>query len=149
MPDALRQGMPGVSERELLVILSRARKTLSDPSHFSGRYFAEDASGRWCPVGASQAVRFNLEGALVHAAGTDARDALSALFEIFAVASPTLSERLKHRAVAPLMHDEALAMLDDAIAHVTLATARSRSGTRMKAVTDEELARAVAKPRRG
>ena len=141
--------MPSLSDQELLVILGRARMTLSDSSHFAGRHFAEDADGRWSPVGSAQAVRFNLEGALVHAAGSEARDAWPALREVFAIASPVLSERLKHRASAPLTHAEALAMLDDAIAHLSRRTARHRSGTQMRAVSAEELARTVAKIRRG
>jgi hypothetical protein len=82
-------------------------------------------------------VRFNLEGALVHAAGRDAREALAAIFEVFEAASPKARARL--RTAAPLLtHSEALALLDQAMVYLGFPNARKQSTTRLRAVTPDD-----------
>jgi hypothetical protein len=105
-------------DQELLVILNRARTLLSDAHGWSSRYYAEDQSGRWVPVGSSAAVRFNLEGALVHAAGRDVRGALPAIFELFGEVSTRALARLKATPSA-LTYSEAVSLLDESMAKLS------------------------------
>jgi hypothetical protein len=121
--------MTALGDQELLIILNRARTLLSDPHSWSGRYYAEDESGRWVPVGSSAAVRFNLEGALVHAAGRDVRGALPAIFEIFGAVSTTALARLKS-APSSLTHEDAITLLDDAMAKLSSPSIPTRSELR-------------------
>jgi len=141
-------GMTGLGSQELLVILRRARALLSDPSHWTGRHYAENAEGRWIPVGSSQATRFNLEGALVHAAGRDAREALAAIFDVFGEASPEILARLRSTLAPSLTHSEALALLDAAIVHLSFVAERKQSGTRLRAITPDHAAPHGTKTRR-
>jgi hypothetical protein len=61
---------------ELLGILVSARDMLADESRWSPVHIATDEDGRWLPVGSHQASRFNLQGAVIRAAGHRARDAM-------------------------------------------------------------------------
>lgn len=124
--------MSALGDQELLVILNRARTLLSDPRSWSSRYYAEDDEGRWVPVGSSAATRFNLEGALVHAAGRDVRVALPAILELFGVVSADARSRLKN-APASLTHSEALQLLDDTMAKLSSPNIPVRSELRPRA----------------
>jgi hypothetical protein len=125
--------MAVLGDQELLIILDRARTLLSEPSSWSARYYAEDESGRWVPVGSSAAVRFNLEGALVHAAGRDVRGALPAIFELFGAVSAKALARLKTSPSA-LTYREAVSLLDETMAKLSQPSAPTRSEVRPRAL---------------
>lgn len=125
--------MAALGDQELLVILNRARTLLSEPSSWSSRYYAEDDSGRWVPVGSSAAARFNLEGALVHAAGRDVRGALPAIFELFGAVSATALARLK-TSPSSLTYRDAVSLLDDTMAKLSQPSAPTRSELRPRAL---------------
>jgi len=132
--------MTALGDQELLVILNRARMLLSDPGNWSPRYYAEDEHGRWVPVGSSAAVRFNLEGALVHAAGRDVRGALPAIFEIFGAVSAEALARLKNASTS-LTHREAVALIDDAMAKLSAPSVPTRSELRPRAIAPGDATR--------
>jgi len=146
----LKRGMGRLGDQELLVILNRARTLLSDPSRWSDQHYAEDESGRWIPVGSSQAARFNLEGALMHAAGRDAREAIAAIFDVFAVTAPQELERLKRRPSSTLTHAEAIALLDQAMRQLSEPPVRKQSGVHpITVLPDGEEMPEEAKTKRG
>jgi len=141
--------MTVLDDQELLAIVRRAHTMLSDANHWCPRHYAEDAAGQWIPVGSEQAERFNLEGALVHAAGRDARSALAPILEIFRAVSPEALARLKTTSSAALTRSQALALLEAAIAHLSFRTVRKRSGTHLRAVMPKNGAPLGKKTRRG
>lgn len=107
-----------VDSRELLEILTSARNLLSDASRWSAVHIAADINGRWVPVGSDAARRFNLQGAVIRAAGYRARDAMKgAEGALGSVSSPTFARVLTSPQV--MTHAEALAWLDTAISSLT------------------------------
>jgi hypothetical protein len=128
-----------LSDQELLSIVRIAYVTLSDPRRWSARHYAENAAGQWTPVGSKQAQRFNLEGALVHAAGRDARSAVPAILEVFDAIAPEARARMKATSTALLTHSEALELLESTIAHLSLRSVRKQSGTHLRAVLPHDL----------
>lgn len=128
----MQLGMTVLGDQELLVILNRARTLLTDPSHWASRHYAEDDTGRWVPVGSSRAVRFSLEGALVNAAGRDAREALPAILELFREVSSDAVVRLKPTS-ASLTHAEALELIDETMRRLSAPPVVTESGLRPSA----------------
>lgn len=129
--------MTALGDQELLVILNRARMLLSDPRNWSQKHYAEDETGRWTPVGSSAAVRFNLEGALVHAAGRDVRGALPGIFQIFGAVAPDALARIK-TAPTTFTHAEVLSLLDEAMASLSAPSVPIRSELRPRAAGPED-----------
>jgi hypothetical protein len=107
-----------VDSRELLEILTSARNLLSDESRWSDVHIAADVDGRWVPVGSDAAVRFNLQGAVIRAAGYRARDAMKTA-EI--ALGSALSVPFARALTSPqaMTHSEALAWLDAASSSLT------------------------------
>jgi hypothetical protein len=130
--------MTVLGDQELLAIVRRAYTTLSDSSRWSARHYAEDSTGRWAPVGSEQARRFNLEGALMHAAGSDARSALAPILEIFQAIDPAAPARRRATSTNLLTRSEALALLEAAMAHLSFRPVRKQSGTHLRAVMPED-----------
>lgn len=141
--------MTVLGDQELFAIVRRAHTILSDAKHWTPRHYAEDAAGRWAPVGSEQARRFNLEGALVHAAGGNARSALAAILGVFREIAPEAPARMKATATSSLTHPEALALLELAMAHLSVRPARKRSGTHLRVTLPEDLAPLSKKIDRG
>jgi hypothetical protein len=128
-----------LSDQELLAIIRRAHVMLSDPTRWSGRHYAENAEGQWTPVGSKHARRFNLEGALVHAAGRDVRSALPVILAILHALAPEVLARMKATSTQPLTHAEALGLLELAMAHLSFRPVRKQSGTHLRAVLPDEV----------
>jgi hypothetical protein len=122
-----------MTEDELLLIVRRARVILEDPERWSGHYFAADHAGHWVPVGNDGATRFNLDGALIRAAGDMGREAAAAIKSLFALSCPRLFHRVSST-TQPLTHKEALEVLDAAIERLC-APRSSSSGFRLRKVT--------------
>lgn len=131
--------MTELSDQELLAIVRRAYVTLSDPGRWSGRHYAENAEGQWTPVGSERARRFNLEGALVHAAGRDTRSALPAILDVFRTIAPEALDHMKATSRSPMTHSEALELLEAAIAHLSFRPLRKQSGTHLRAVLPDDV----------
>ena len=110
-----------MTNRELLSVVRAARMLVSDPAKWNRRNYAEDESGRWVPVGSDRAVTFNLMGALVRAAGASNRHALGPILQAFADTSPQFWGQWTRDPLRPLTREQALMMLDRAIAHLSLA----------------------------
>ncbi|HVW29765.1 MAG TPA: hypothetical protein VHC69_30585 [Polyangiaceae bacterium] len=91
-----------------------ARDLLADRSRWSPVHIATDVDGRWVPVGDNNAVRFNLQGAVIRAAGRRARDAMKAAESALRTCS---SEAFARTLVSPraMTHTEALAWLHGAV----------------------------------
>ena len=107
-----------MDSRELLEILTSARNLLSDASCWSAVHIAADVNGRWVPVGSDAARRFNLQGAVIRAAGYRARDAMKAAEgALQGVSSATFARVLT--SPQAMTHTEALAWLDAAISSLT------------------------------
>jgi hypothetical protein len=137
-----------VERRELLEILTSAQDLLADGSRWSPLHIATDENGRWVPVGNRSAMRFNLQGAVIRAAGYRARDAMKAVDSVLrpcssdAFASTLTSSR-------PVTHEEALAWLGLAASALTAqmnseAPVRSPtgvSGTMLKVAEANAIAR--------
>lgn len=98
---------------ELLPIVRAARALVSDPAKWNGRNYAEDAEGRFVPVGSERAVSFDLKGALVRAAKNAPRSSLQEIFQVFAETSPRLYAQLLSQ--RPLTREQALEILDRTI----------------------------------
>src|SRR5215471_6675308 len=103
-----------VDSRELLEILTSARNLLSDASRWSADHIAADVNGRWVPVGSDGARRFNLQGAVIRAAGYRARDAMKAAENTLGSVSSTAFARVL-TSPQVMTHSEALAWLYSSI----------------------------------
>ena len=100
--------------QELLEILSSARDVLADSSHWSPVHIATDEGGRWVPVGYGNAVRFNLQGAVIRAAGSRARDVMNAAESALRTCSSETFARTLSSSRS-MTHAEALEWLDGAV----------------------------------
>jgi hypothetical protein len=139
-----------VEVRELLEILTSARDLLADRTRWSPVHIATDENGRWVPVGNDSAVRFNLQGAVIRAAGYRARDAMKAAESALRTCSTETFARTL-TSPRPMTHPEALAWLEAAISALmarmsgdVAASASSRagvSGTILKVSEADVLAR--------
>ena len=107
-----------MDSRELLEILSSARSLLADVSCWSAAHIAADGNGRWVPVGSNDARRFNLQGAVIRAAGHRAREAMKAAESALGSASSPGFARVLTSPHA-MTHAQALAWLDSAIFTLT------------------------------
>jgi hypothetical protein len=107
-----------VDSRELLEILSSARSILSDASCWAAAHIAADVNGRWVPVGSDDARRFNLQGAVIRAAGYRARETMKAVESALGGASSATFARVLTSPQA-MTHTEALEWLDAAISSLT------------------------------
>lgn len=101
--------------REILEVLASARDLLAEKSRWSPVHIATDDNGRWVPVGHGGATRFNLQGAVIRAAGYRARDAMKATESALRACSSEVFARTLN-SPRPMMHGDALAWLDAAIA---------------------------------
>jgi hypothetical protein len=111
---------------EIIEILAAARRLLEDPSHWSPVHMAADANGRWVPVGDTSAERFNLQGAVIRAAGFRAREVMKMTESALGACS---SEGFARTLMSPgsLTHSEALAWLDGAASLLAMLPARYSS----------------------
>lgn len=134
--------------RELVEILRSARELLADISRWSPLHMATDENRRWVPVGNDNAARFNLQGAVIRAAGYHARDAMkTAENALRTCSSDAFASTL--RSPRPMTHLEALEWLDAAIAVLAVemgcelpATSRSSvSGLMLRVSEAEAIAR--------
>jgi hypothetical protein len=137
-----------VEVRELLEILNSARDLLADRFSWSPVHIATDKNGRWVPVGNRSAARFNLQGAVIRAAGSRARDAMKAAESVLRTCS---SEAFASTLTSPrrMTHAEARAWLEAAISALTAQMGREMparsptgvSGTMLKASEADAIAR--------
>jgi len=107
-----------VEVRELLEILISARDLLADGSRWSPLHIAVDENDHWVPVGQINAARFNLQGAVIRAAGYRARDAIRAAENALRNCSlETFARTLI--TPRPMTHAEALEWLETAVSLLT------------------------------
>jgi hypothetical protein len=117
-----------VEVRELLEILAAARRLLADGSRWSPVHIATDANGRWVPVGTTDATRFNLQGAVIRAAGFRAREVMKDAESALRMRS---SDTFAGMLASPrqMTHAEALAWLDTAASLLVSLSAASSAGS--------------------
>jgi len=124
--------------------LASARQLLADASHWSPVHIATDANGRWVPVGDASAERFNLQGAVIRAAGFRAREVMKRTESALGACS---SEGFARTLTSPrsMTHAEALAWLDAAASLLAVLPARyassGASGLILKVSEAEAIAR--------
>ena len=112
-----------VEVNELLEILTSARDLLAERSRWSPVHIATDENGCWVPVGHIDAVRFNLQGAVIRRAGYRAREAMKAAESALRTcAAETFARTLM--APRPMTHLEALEWLDAAISLLAMQMGR-------------------------
>ena len=112
-----------VELQELLETLASARDLLGDRSRWSPVHIATDEKGRWVPVGDDNAVRFNLQGAVIRAAGHRARDAMKATESALRTRASEVFARTL-RSPRPMRYTEALEWLDAAISVLAMQMGR-------------------------
>jgi hypothetical protein len=98
----------------LLHTLREARSLICSAERWIPRGFAEDADGRWRPVGSDDAVRFSVLGALVRVGG-GSRELAQSARKLLQECAPETYARM---ASATLTHADALTMLDAAVARL-------------------------------
>lgn len=75
---------------------------VDDPTRWAERNFAEDLAGGWVPVGSERAVKFNLAGAVIKAAGASSREVMRAMSELLCNAPEALeTERWRQARAFP------------------------------------------------
>ena len=105
--------------RQLIETLTSARDLLEDRLRWSPVHIATDENGRWVPVGDDSATRFNLQGAVIRAAGHRARDVMKATeHALRAYSSESFARTLL--SPRPMRHAEALEWLNTAISVLAL-----------------------------
>ena len=130
---------------ELLPIVRAARALVAKPEAWSARNYAEDETGRFVPVGDARAAKFNLEGALVRAAGLSARAAVDALTRLFSTAPAALHASF-FGAPRSWTRQQALDLLDWTIQQLEPEAPTARSGTHAR-IPDENAAILPARKR--
>jgi hypothetical protein len=134
---------------ELVEILTLARDLLADTSRWSSMHIATDENGRWVPVGHNDAARFNLQGAVIRAAGYRAREAMKvAESALRTCSSETFARTLM--SPRPMTHAEALEWLDTAASILAMQMGRELRATSPSGISGFRLkvSEADAVPRR-
>jgi hypothetical protein len=99
-----------MSPAELRAIVRKTLELIADSTRWTERYFAEDKSGKWVPVGSQEAVRFNLAGAFINSAAPASREAVRAFTELLC-AAPAGLETFRWRHAHGLGRSQALELL--------------------------------------
>jgi diguanylate cyclase (GGDEF)-like protein len=102
--------------RALMRALREARVLISAEERWIPQGYAQDAEGRWRPVGSDDAVRFSVLGAVVRVSA-GSRDITSASRRALREGAPDLYRKLSSTR-AELTHAEALTLLDRSIAYL-------------------------------
>jgi hypothetical protein len=107
-------------ECNVVRVLRDARALIAQEQNWLISGYAEDAMGRWRPVGTPEAQRFSVAGALVRAS-RGCRACTTAARQVMREAAPELSLRcfgLGDHGGSGLRHDDALVLFDAALSWI-------------------------------